>query len=42
VPGGDEAEKAYRRRSMLKKREAIMAAWATFATKPARRRIRLP
>jgi integrase len=33
VPG-DEAEKAYRRRSMLKKREQIMAAWAAFCTKP--------
>jgi integrase len=33
VPG-DEAEKAYRRRSMFKKREQIMAAWAAFATKP--------
>jgi integrase len=33
VPG-DEAEKAYRRGSMLKKREQIMTAWASFATKP--------
>ncbi|MFK4725855.1 integrase [Bradyrhizobium niftali] len=33
VPG-DEAEKAYRRGSMLAKRVQIMAAWATFATKP--------
>ena len=33
VPG-DEAEKAYRRRSMFKKREQIMAAWANFAYKP--------
>ena len=33
VPG-DEAEKAYRRRSMFKKREQIMAAWANFCTKP--------
>jgi integrase len=39
VPG-DEAEKAYRRRSMLKKREQIMAAWAAFATKPPARVIR--
>jgi integrase len=31
VPG-DEAEKAYRRGSMLKKREQIMAAWAAIAT----------
>jgi integrase len=31
---GDEAEKAYRRGSMLKKREQIMTAWANFATKP--------
>ena len=30
---GDEAEKAYRRRSMLKKREQIMESWAKFATK---------
>jgi integrase len=36
VPG-DEAEKAYRRRSMLKKREQIMAAWAAFCTKPLTR-----
>jgi integrase len=33
VPG-DEAEKAYRRRSMLAKRRQIMEAWAAFATKP--------
>jgi integrase len=33
VPG-DAAEKAYRRGSMLKKREQIIATWATFATKP--------
>jgi integrase len=33
VPG-DEAEKAYRRGSMLKKREQIMATWAAFCTKP--------
>jgi hypothetical protein len=33
VPG-DEAEKAYRRRSMFKKRVQIMAAWANFCTKP--------
>jgi integrase len=33
VPG-DEAEKAYRRRSMLAKRRQIMGAWAAFATKP--------
>ena len=32
VPG-DEAEKAYRRRSMLAKRKQIMEAWAAFATK---------
>jgi integrase len=31
---GDEAEKAYRRGSMLKKREQIMAAWAIHCTKP--------
>ena len=31
---GDEAEKAYRRRSMLAKRKQIMKAWAAFATKP--------
>jgi integrase len=34
VPGGDEAEKVYRRRSMLAKRKQIMDAWARFATKP--------
>jgi integrase len=34
VPGGGQAEKAYRRRSMLAKRKQIMEAWATFATKP--------
>jgi integrase len=34
VPGGDEAEKAYRRRSMLAKRVQIMTAWASFAIKP--------
>ncbi len=34
VPGGGEAEKSYRRRSMLAKRKQIMEAWATFATKP--------
>jgi integrase len=34
VPGGDEAEKVYRRRSMLAKRKQIMEAWARFATKP--------
>lgn len=33
VPG-DEAEKAYRRRSMLAKRKQIMDAWGAFATKP--------
>jgi integrase len=33
VPGGDEAEKAYRRRSMFAKRKQIMATWASFATK---------
>lgn len=33
VPG-DEAEKAYRRGSMFKKREQIMAMWASFANKP--------
>jgi integrase len=33
VPGGDEAEKAYRRRSMFAKRRQIMDAWASFATK---------
>jgi integrase len=33
VPG-DEAEKAYRRRSMLVKRRQIMTAWSAFATKP--------
>jgi integrase len=33
VPGGDEAEKAYRRRSMFAKRKQIMDAWAAFATK---------
>ena len=32
VPGGDEAEKAYRRRSMFAKRKQIMDAWASFAT----------
>ena len=31
---GDEAEKAYRRGSMLAKRRQIMEAWASFATKP--------
>jgi integrase len=31
---GDEAEKAYRRRSMFAKRKQIMDAWAAFATKP--------
>jgi integrase len=31
---GDEAEKAYRRRSMLAKRKQIMDAWAAFATNP--------
>ena len=34
VPGGDEAEKAYRRGSMLAKRRQIMEAWASFAAKP--------
>lgn len=34
VPGGDEAEKVYRRRSMLAKRKQIMDAWARFAIKP--------
>jgi integrase len=29
---GDQAERAYRRRSMLAKRTQIMAAWAAFAT----------
>jgi integrase len=33
VPAGDEAEKAYRRRSMFAKRKQIMDAWAAFATK---------
>ena len=33
VPG-DEAEKAYRRRSMFGKRQQIMETWAAFATKP--------
>jgi integrase len=33
VPG-DEAEKAYRRGSMLAKRVQVMAAWAAFCTKP--------
>jgi integrase len=33
VPG-DAAEKAYRRGDMFAKRVQIMAAWATFATKP--------
>ena len=33
VPGGDEAEKVYRRRSMFAKRKQIMDAWANFATK---------
>jgi len=33
VPGGDEAEKSYRRRSMFAKRKQIMEAWANFATK---------
>jgi hypothetical protein len=33
VPGGDEADKAYRRGSMLAKRKQIMDAWAAFATK---------
>jgi integrase len=33
VPG-DEAEKAYRRRSMFAKRVQIMETWASFATKP--------
>jgi integrase len=32
VPG-DEAEKAYRRRSMLAKRKQIMESWAAFAAK---------
>jgi len=32
VPG-DEAEKAYRRRSMFAKRKQIMEAWAAFATR---------
>ena len=32
VPG-DEAEKAYRRRSMFAKRKQIMDAWAAFAAK---------
>ena len=37
VPGGDEAEKAYRRRSMFAKRKQIMNAWAAFAaTTPAK------
>ena len=31
---GDEAEKAYRRRSMLAKRKQIMDAWAAFCLKP--------
>jgi integrase len=33
VPG-DQAEKAYRRRSMFQKRQQIMQAWGAFATKP--------
>jgi integrase len=33
VPGGDEAEKAYRRRSMFAKRKQIMDGWASFATR---------
>jgi integrase len=33
VPG-DEAEKAYRRRSMFGKRQQIMETWGSFATKP--------
>jgi integrase len=33
VPGGDEAEKAYRRRSMFAKRKQIMDAWAASATR---------
>jgi len=33
VPGGDEAEKAYRRRSMFAKRKQIMDAWAHYAIK---------
>jgi hypothetical protein len=32
VPG-DEAEKAYRRRSMLAKHKQIMESWAAFAAK---------
>ena len=40
VPG-DEAEKAYRRGSMLKKREQIMATWGAFATKPPAKVIQL-
>lgn len=38
---GDEAEKAYRRRSMFAKRVQIMTAWASFATKPPARVISL-
>jgi len=38
VPG-DEAEKAYRRRSMLSKRKQIMDAWAAFAAKPPAKKV---
>jgi hypothetical protein len=38
---GDEAEKAYRRGSMLAKRVQIMTAWASFVTKPPAKVIRL-
>jgi integrase len=38
---GDEAEKAYRRRSMLAKRKQIMEAWAAFAIKPIAKVIRI-
>ena len=40
VPG-DEAEKAYRRRSMLAKRKQIMESWASFAAKPLARAVNL-
>jgi integrase len=33
VPGSDQAEKVYRRRSMFAKRKQIMDSWASFATK---------
>ncbi|MFL6837224.1 MAG: tyrosine-type recombinase/integrase [Bradyrhizobium sp.] len=40
VPG-DDAEKAYRRRSMFGKRQQIMEAWAAFATKPPSKIVRI-